>query len=113
MLLTAVVGLSQGVEKRIQEITNTFGPRSIMISAGGGQMQGMGGRGASSSTLKLEDAQAIRERLAEQAVVAAGISQDNIPVKAGEQTSQTNVMAVDPNFPQAFDWYVASGDPLN
>jgi putative ABC transport system permease protein len=113
MLLTAVVGLSQGVEKRIREITNTFGPRSIMISAGGGHMSGMGGRGASTSTLKLEDALAIREQLADRAIVAAGLHGNDIPIKAGEQVSQTDVMAMDPNFPQAFDWYVASGDPLN
>jgi putative ABC transport system permease protein len=112
MLLTAVVGLSQGVEKRISEITNTFGPRSIMISAGGGHFSGMGGRGASSSTLKLEDAQAIRERVADRAVISAGLHGDDIPVKAGDQTSQTDVVAMDPNFPQAFDWYVASGEPL-
>ena len=31
MLLTAVVGLSQGVEKRIEEITAFFGPRSVMV----------------------------------------------------------------------------------
>lgn len=112
MLLTAVVGLSQGVEQRIQEITNTFGPRSIFVFAGGGQLMGAGGRGASSSTLKLEDAEAIRKRLADRAVVSAGLSGDNIPIKAGDQNSQTSVMASDPNFPQAFDWYVASGEPL-
>ena len=113
MLLTAVVGLSQGVEKRVAEITSTFGPRSIMIFAGGGQMMGAGGRSASSSTLKLEDAIAIRERLSERAVVAASIMRDDVPIKAGDTSSQTDVMAADPNFPQAFDWYVASGEPLD
>ena len=91
MLLTAVVGLSQGVEKRIAQITATFGPRSIMIFAGGGQMRGPGDRSASSSTLKLEDAEALRKRLADLAVVSAGIHGHDVAVKAGEFSAQTEV----------------------
>jgi len=113
MLLTAVVGLSAGVEKRINEIMNTFGPRSMMVRAGGGQMMGMGGRAASGSTLKLDDVAAVRAQLADKAVVAALIIQDDTPIKAGDQSTQTDVMACDPNFPQAFDWYVASGEPID
>jgi|WetSurMetagenome_2_1015567.scaffolds.fasta_scaffold21155_2 putative ABC transport system permease protein len=113
MLLTAVVGLSAGVEKRINEIMNTFGPTSMMLRAGGGQMMGMGGRASSGSTLKLDDVAAIRTRLADKAVVAAVIMGDDTPIKAGDQNGQTDVMACDPNFPQAFDWYVASGDPID
>ncbi len=113
MLLTAVVGLSAGVEKRITEIMNTFGPTSMMLRAGGGQMMGMGGRASSGSTLKMDDVAAVRDRLADKAVVAALIMQDDTPIKAGDQSGQTDVMACDPNFPQAFDWYVASGDPID
>lgn len=113
MLLTAVVGLSAGVEQRINEIMKAFGPRSMMVRAGGGQMMGMGGRAASGSTLKLEDVAAVRAQLADRAVVAALVVQDDIPIKAGDQSTQTDVMACDPNFPQAFDWYVASGDPID
>jgi putative ABC transport system permease protein len=113
MLLTAVVGLSAGVQKRIDQIMSFFGPRSVMVFAGGGMMRGPGDRSSSSSTLKLEDAQAIRARLSDRAVVAAGIMQDDVPIKAGDQSSQTDVMAADPNYPQAFDWYVASGAPID
>ena len=84
-----------------------------MLRAGGGSMMGMGGRASSGSTLKLDDVAAVRNRLAEKAVVAALIMQDDIPIKAGDQSTQTDVMACDPNFPQAFDWYVASGDPID
>lgn len=113
MLLTAVVGLSAGVEDRINQIMTAFGPRSIMVTAGGGQIMGGGGRSASSSTLKLEDAAFIANRLSDRAIVSAGINSGNVPLKAGDQNSQTSVMASDPNFPQAYDWYVASGNPLD
>ena len=65
MLLTAVVGLSAGVEKRINEIMTAFGPRSVMIWAGGGQMHGPGDRSASSSTMKLDDVAAIEEEISD------------------------------------------------
>ncbi len=113
MLLTAVVGLSAGVENRINEIMTAFGPRSIMVFAGGGMIMGGGGRSASSSTLKLEDANAMANQLSDRAIVCATIMSDDVPIKAGDQNSQTDVMAADPNFPQAFDWYVASGDPID
>jgi len=113
MLLTAVVGLSAGVEQRISQIMATFGPRSIMVFAGGGRMMGPPGRSASSSTLRLEDAVAVRERFSEEAVTCAGLFQRDVPIKAGEAEAQTGVTAADPAYCQTFDWYVATGEPLD
>lgn len=111
MLLTAVVGLSEGVEKRIQGIMASFGPRSVIVFSGGGRIEGP--RSGSSSTLKPEDAAAVRARFADRAVVAAGLFRPGVNVKAGDQSIQTVVVAADPNYPQAFDWYPSSGDPLD
>ncbi|MEW5764088.1 MAG: ABC transporter permease [Acidobacteriota bacterium] len=113
MLLTAVVGLSAGVERRISEIMSTFGPRSIMVFAGGGRMMGPPGRSASSSTLRLEDAAAVRDRFSEEAVICAGLFQRDVPIKAGEAEAQTDVTAADPAYCQTFDWYVSAGEPLD
>ncbi len=113
MLLTVVVGLSQGVEKRIEGITAFFGPRSVMVFPGGRRIRGMGGRGASASTLKPLDAQAVKAALADKAVVTAGFFARDIPVKANGQNTQTVVISADPNFPLTFDWNVASGEPLS
>jgi putative ABC transport system permease protein len=111
MLLTAVVGLSEGVEKRIQGIMASFGPRSVVVFAGGGRIEGP--RSDSSSTLKPEDAAAVRARFADRAVLAAGLFRPGVNVKWGDQSVQTTVVAADPNYPQAFDWYPSSGDPLD
>jgi putative ABC transport system permease protein len=113
MLLTAVVGLSQGVEKRISEITAFFGPRSIIIFSGGGQLRGVGGRGQSFATLKVPDAEAVRERLAEKAVVAWGFGSDDTPIKAGDVGTQTDVICATPSYSEAFDWYVQDGNPID
>jgi putative ABC transport system permease protein len=113
MLLTAVVGLTAGVEQRLGEIMAVFGPRSVLVFAGGGTLDGPPGRSASGSTLKMEDAAALRTRLADLVIVSAGIPQEGVPVKAGDANSQTTVSAFDPDYPQASEWYVASGDPLD
>ncbi len=113
MLLTAVVGLSQGVEQRIAQITSFFGPRSIIIFSGGGQLMGAGGRGQSFATLKVLDAEAIRDRLAEKAVVAWGFNSDNVPFKAGGAATQADVTCATPSYSEAFDWYVQNGNPID
>jgi len=113
MLLTAVVGLSQGVQKKIIEITNFFGPRSVMVFPGGRRIRGMGGRGASASTLKPLDAKAVKAELADKAVVTAGYFSGDTSVKAAGQNTQSVVISADPNFPLTFNWNVASGEPLS
>jgi putative ABC transport system permease protein len=113
MLLTTVVGLAGGVERRIVEIMSMFGPRSIIIFAGGGTIEGPPSRTTSTTTLKVEDAAALRERFAGTAVVSAGIPMEGTPVKAGDQNALTMVSAYDPDFPQAADWGVTAGDPID
>ncbi len=113
MLLTAVVGLSNGVQQRIDQIMSFFGPRSIMVFAGGGRLRGSGGRAASQATLKLQDVQALRDRLSDQAVIAAGIFSHDVDVKAGTVGTQTNVVSATPTYSEAFDWYVQEGSPID
>lgn len=113
MLLTAVVGLSAGVQKRIDEITAFFGPRSVMIFAGGGQFRGAGGRAEAGTTLKLQDYEAVRNQLGPMAVVTAGIFSGDVNVKAGNVGTQTRAVSAPPSYSEAFDWYVQEGAPID
>jgi putative ABC transport system permease protein len=113
MLLTAVVGLSAGVQQRIDQITAFFGPRSIMVGAGGGQLHGVGGRAEAGTTLKLQDAQAIEAQYGYEAVVAPGIFSGDANVKAGGVGTQTHVVCSTPDYSEAFDWYVQEGEPID
>jgi putative ABC transport system permease protein len=113
MLLTTVVGLSGGVERRIAEVMSMFGPRSVIVFAGGGTIEGPPSRTASTATMKIEDAAALRERLSDAIILSAGVPMSDVAVKAGDQSTQTMVGAWDPEFPQASDWGVASGDPID
>ncbi len=113
MLLTAVVGLSAGVQKRIDQITAFFGPRSVMIFAGGGQLHGAGGRAEAGSTLKLQDYEAIRDQIGYEAVVTAGIFSGDVAIKAGNVGTQTHAVSAPPSYSEAFDWYVQEGAPID
>lgn len=113
MLLSGVMGLSRGVEKRIEDVMKTFGPRSGVIFSGGGRMQTAGGRGGVEVRLKLKDLEFLREKLNNKAIFAGAIRRSDVQIKYNDQIIDTNVWAVDPDFPLAAEWYLKEGQPLN
>ncbi|HNQ78860.1 MAG TPA: ABC transporter permease [Acidobacteriota bacterium] len=113
MLLTGVVGLSRGVEKRIEEVMAFMGPRSGMVFAGGGRLQSAGARAGSGSTLKLQDVETLRNKLSDRAVFSATLRREGVQVKYEGQAWETAVFAVDPDFPIVSDWAIAAGEPLD
>ncbi len=113
MLLSGVMGLSRGVEKRIEDVMKTFGPRSGVIFSGGGRMQTAGGRGAVEVRLKLKDLETLREKLSDKAIFSGAIRRDDIQIKYEDQTVDTSIYAVDPDFSLAAEWYLEEGEPLN
>ena len=113
MLLTAVVGLSQGVQERIRQALDFFGPKAIMLWSGGGQQRGAGGRSASSSGLKAEDLAALKVRFSDRAVLSALVRVDALAVKRGSADTRSRIAGVDEVWPEAQDWYVDRGDPID
>jgi len=57
--LTVIMGMGKGTEKRVMKRVKTFGPRAIMLIAGGGK--DMPPPDLRVTTLTLDDAKAIRE----------------------------------------------------
>lgn len=112
-LLTAVVGLSQGIQQRVDEMTASWGPKGMMVWAGGGRSGGFHSRQASGTPLKQADLDAVRSTFGRRAVVSASARVGSTTLKAGDAEFQTRVEGVDQNWPQAWDWYVASGDPID
>ncbi len=113
MLLSGVMGLSRGVEKRIEDVMKTFGPRSGVIFSGGGRIQSAGGRGAVEVRLKLKDLEVLREKLSDKAIFSGAIRRDDIQIKYEDQIVDTSIYAVDPDFPLAAEWYLEEGEPLD
>jgi putative ABC transport system permease protein len=113
MLLTGVVGLSKGVENKIEDAMKFFGPRSGMIFSGGGRLQSASARAGSGATLKLQDLEALRDKESDKAIFSTTIRRQTVPVRYENQTTDTSIFAVDPDFAMVSDWQTASGEPLD
>lgn len=113
MLLSGVVGISRGVEKRIEEVMQFVGPRTGIIFAGGGRLVGAGGRAGSGATLTLEDLNALRTKLSEKAVFSGAIRKTGFTLKYMSQNTETQLFAGDPEFLIVNEWEIESGEPID
>ena len=92
--LTVILAISAGTERAVMERVGVFGFRSIMIMAGGGRTLGPPQRNV--TTLRPEDAAAIRAKLPAIEVMAPAAAKRNVPVKAGAAQTQAMVIAAEP-----------------
>ena len=89
----------------------SFGTHAIMITAGGGK--GFSPPQAGITTLRMEDAEAIRNQVQGLDVVTPFVVRmGGMAVKAGTSQIQSRVMAVEPEWHYAWDWDVQNGEPI-
>jgi len=108
--LTVIMAVGEGTEKKVMKRITSFGTHAIVITAGGGK--GFSPPQAGITTLRLEDAEAIRSQIQGIAVVAPFAVKRGLPIKAGSAQIQTMVMAVGAEWHEASDWYPQQGDPI-
>ncbi|MBI4861328.1 MAG: ABC transporter permease [Candidatus Riflebacteria bacterium] len=108
--LTVVMAAGRGTEKRVMKRVNAFGTRAIMITAGGGK--GFAPPQEGVTTLRPEDAEAIRTQIRGVDVVAPFALGRNMSIKAGSTQVQAMVMAVRPEWHDAWDWHTTDGEPI-
>lgn len=108
--LTVIMAVGKGTEKKVMKRVNAFGTRAIMITAGGGK--GFSPPQEGITTLRPEDAEAIKGQIQGVEVVAPFAVKRGTSVKAGSNQIQTMVMAVGPEWHEAWEWYTTEGDPI-
>jgi putative ABC transport system permease protein len=109
--LTVIMAVGKGTEKKVMKRVNAFGTRAIMITAGGGK--GMSPPQEGITTLRLEDLEAIRNQISGIEVLTPGVMKRSASIKAGASQTQATVFAVEPEWYDAWDWYIQSGDPIS
>jgi putative ABC transport system permease protein len=109
--LTVIMAMGKGTEKKVMQRVNNFGIRAIMVTAGGGK--GMSPPQEGITTLRLEDLEAIRNQVSGIEVLSPGVMKRGASIKAGVSQTQTTVFAVEPEWYDAWDWYIQSGDPIS
>jgi len=107
--LTVIMALGKGTEKKVMKRIESFGPRALMLIAGGGK--DLPPPDFNVTTLRLDDAEAVRNKIKgiEAATPAAF---KRMPIKAGDAQTRALVFAVEPDWHDAWDWYVTEGDPI-
>lgn len=108
--LTVIMAVGKGTEKKVMKRVNAFGAHAIMITAGGGK--GFSPPQEGITTLRLEDAEAVRTQTGGVDVVAPFAVKRGMSIKAGGNQVQTTVMAVAPEWHDAWEWYAADGEPI-
>jgi len=108
--LTVILAVGKGTEKKVMKRVNAFGTRAIMVTAGGGK--GFSPPQEGITTLRLEDAEAVRTQIGGVDVVGSFAVKRGMSIKAGVNQVQITVMAVAPEWHDAWEWYAADGDPI-
>jgi len=108
--LTVIMAIGKGTEKKVMKRVNAFGTHAIMITAGGGK--GFSPPQEGITTLRLEDAEAVRTQIGGVDVVGPFAVKRGMSIKAGVNQVQTTVMAVAPEWHDAWEWYAADGEPI-
>ena len=108
--LSVIMAIGKGTDKNVMKRVTSFGTHAIMITAGGGK--GFSPPQAGITTLRLEDAEAIRNQIRGIAIVAPFAMRGGMPIKAGSVQVQARIMAGGAEWHEAMDWYTGEGDPI-
>jgi len=108
--LTVIMAIGKGTERKVMQRVEAFGPRAIMLIAGGGK--DLPPPDMSVTTLRLEDAQAVREQIEGLEIVSPQAWRFNMDLKHGTNQIQAVVWGVEPNWHDAWNWYPAEGEGI-
>jgi putative ABC transport system permease protein len=111
LALTVILAIEKGTQIEVTNRVESFGTRLIKINAGGGK--GYTKPLPSVTTLRLEDAEAIRSSLVGWDIVTSVAQRNNVPTKAGDMQSTASVYAVDADWHEAMDWPAEQGEGIS
>jgi putative ABC transport system permease protein len=106
--LTVIMAMGNGAEHKVMERIKGFGPDAIMLIAGGGK--DLPPPDLTVTSLTLDDAKAVHEQVQGIAIATPAAFKRRIPIKAGSAQSTATIFAVEPDWNEAWHWYVSDGD---
>lgn len=109
--LVIIMAMGRGTEKKVMARVNNFGPKAIMLIAGGGK--DLPPPDLSVTTLTLEDAQAIREEVQGLAIVTPQAWRFNVPLRFEANEAASVVWGIEPVWHDAWEWYPTHGEGIS
>jgi len=111
LALTLVVSAALGAQKRVMERVRKFGLDSLMVTAVSGAERGSpSASGQPTTTLKIEDATALKDEIPAVVDVAPFNRRSQSEVKFEERSATVGVFGVTPSWAPVWDWDVKAGD---
>ncbi len=109
--LTVIMAIGKGTEKKVMKRLQNFGPRAIMLIAGGGK--DLPPPDITVTTLTLADAEAIRNQIDGLEIVAPMAWNFNVNVTREANLHQATVWGVEPTWHEAWNWHVTDGEGIS
>jgi putative ABC transport system permease protein len=109
--LTVIMALGKGTEKMVMQRVNTFGPRAIMLLAGGGK--DVPSPDITVTTLTLQDAEAVREQIGGLEIVSPMAWSFQMNVRRDASQTSSGVWGVEPSWHDAWNWYTVAGQDIS
>lgn len=108
--LVVIMAIGKGTEKKVMKRVQNFGPRAIMIIAGGGK--DMPPPDMSVTTLTLEDVEAVRSEIDGLEIVSPMAWQFQTNVKQEGNQYRAVLWGVEPSWHEAWTWYPVEGEGI-
>ena len=108
--LVVIMAIGKGTEKKVMKRIQNFGPRAIMLIAGGGK--DLPPPDMTVTTLTLEDAEAIRQEIDGLDIVTPQAWRFNMDLKHKNKQTRSVVWGVEPAWHDAWNWDTAEGEPI-
>jgi len=111
--LTVIISAGLGTRAEVMELVKKFGLDSIMIFTGPGREMGAPRGSEPTTTLTLEDAEALKQKINSIKEVAPFNRFPTREVKYQDNYTSASVFAVTPEWAPVWDWYVSDGEFIN
>jgi putative ABC transport system permease protein len=109
--LVVIMAIGKGTERKVKKRLQVFGPRAMMLIAGGGK--DLPPPDMTVTTLTLEDADAVRNEIDGLEIVSPMAWRFQMSAKHEANQYQAIVWGVEPSWHQAWKWHAAEGDEIS
>jgi len=109
--LIVIMAIGRGTERKVMKRVNNFGPRAMMLIAGGGK--DLPPPDMTVTTLTLEDAEAVRAGVEGLEIVTPMAWKMYTPVKRETNQIRAVIWGVEPQWHQAYNWHTEIGEGIS
>ncbi len=108
--LVVIMAIGRATERRVMQRVRNFGPRAIMLIAGGGR--DMPPPDLTVTTLTLDDAEAIRRDIDGLEIVSPQAWAFDIDLRYETHQTRSTVWGVEPEWHNAWEWHAVEGEGI-